>query len=69
MRYVLDASVAIAAIIRKEPGFALASARLARALAGEDQLVVPVTFGIEVASAMGRAGLAEIEVLAFLDAL
>jgi predicted nucleic acid-binding protein len=68
-RYVLDASVAIAANRPKEPAFARSSVRLARALAGEDELVLPVTFGIEVAGAMGRAGLPAADVRTFLDAL
>ena len=68
-RYVLDASVAIAATRPKEPAFAVASARLARALSGADELVVPATFAIEVAGVLGRAGLPEADIRAFLDAL
>ena len=69
MRYVLDASVAIAACRPREPAFARASARVARALVGDDELVLPATFGIAVAGAMARAGVAEADVRGLLDVL
>jgi predicted nucleic acid-binding protein len=56
MRLVLDASVAIAATRPNEPSFAAARARINRALRGEDELVLPALFGIEVAGALSRVG-------------
>lgn len=59
MRLVLDASVAIAAARTNEPSAAAARARVGRALRGQDELVVPSLFGIEVAGALARHGEAE----------
>ncbi len=58
MIYVLDASVAVAAVRSSEPGHAPSRARLLRLLQGEDEVVVPVLFDIEVISALVRAGVA-----------
>jgi predicted nucleic acid-binding protein len=52
--YVLDASVAVAAVRRSEPSHAAARARLARLLAGADDIVVPALFDVEVTSALVR---------------
>jgi predicted nucleic acid-binding protein len=56
MRLVLDASVVIAATRGSEPSFQAARQRVNRALRGDDELVVPALFGIEVAGALARAG-------------
>lgn len=52
--YVLDASVAVAAVRPKEASYAAASARLAALLAGADDIVVPAIFDAEVTSALVR---------------
>lgn len=59
MRYVLDASVAVAAARPQEPSYVAAFARVSRVLAGLDEIVVPAIFQIEVASALSRTGFAE----------
>jgi predicted nucleic acid-binding protein len=56
MRLVLDASVAIAASRTHEPSSAAARARVGRALRRQDELVVPVLFGMEIAGALSRHG-------------
>jgi len=54
--YVLDASVAVAAVRPREPSHAAARARLASLLAGQDDIVVPAIFDPEVTSALVRGG-------------
>lgn len=54
--YVLDASVAVAAVRPGEPSHRAARARLASLLAGADAIVVPVIFDIEVTSTLVRGG-------------
>jgi predicted nucleic acid-binding protein len=54
LRYVLDASVAVAAARPQEPSYAAAFERVSRVLAGIDAIVVPALFRIEVASALAR---------------
>ena len=63
MRYVLDASIAVAAVRPSEPAYAAARKRIASVLAGTDEIVVPAIFTIEVAASLARAGwpMAEIE--------
>lgn len=56
--YVLDASVAVAAVRPGEPSHQAARARLASLLTGVDSIVVPAIFDIEVTSALIRAGAA-----------
>ena len=56
MRYVLDASVAVAAAHPSESTHAAALARVMRVMHGLDELVVPVIFAIEVAAALSRTG-------------
>lgn len=68
MIYVLDASVAVAAVRSSEPGHAASRARLARLLRGLDEVVVPALFDIEVASALVRAGVSPHHVATYLDA-
>ncbi len=57
--YVLDASVAVAAVRPGEPSHLAARARLAALLAGVDTVVVPMIFDIEVTSTLvrGRASI------------
>jgi predicted nucleic acid-binding protein len=52
--YVLDASVAVAAVRPGEPSHRPSRARLASLLAGLDEIVVPAIFDIEVTSALVR---------------
>jgi predicted nucleic acid-binding protein len=53
--YVLDASVAVAAVRPSEPSHRAARARLAALLTGTDAIVVPAIFDVEVTSALVRA--------------
>ena len=69
MRLVLDASVAIAAARGSEPSFHSARARINRALRGDDELVIPALFGVEVAGALARAGEAESKILNLVERL
>jgi predicted nucleic acid-binding protein len=69
MRLVLDASVAIASLRPKEPGYKAARARLRRLAGGEDVAVVPSLFVPEVAGALARLGFAAASIDAFLAAL
>lgn len=59
MRLVLDASVAIASMRAAEPHHVAARARVERALRGDDELVEPAVFGVEVAGALARRGTPE----------
>lgn len=52
--YVLDASVAVAAVRPGEPSHRAARARLAALLTGADAIVVPAIFDVEVTSALVR---------------
>ena len=54
--YVLDASVAVAAVRTGEPSHVAARARVASLLAGRDDVVVPAIFDAEVTSALVRGG-------------
>ena len=56
--YVLDASVAVAAVRPGEPFHRAARRRLAALLAGLDTIVVPAIFDIEVTSALVRGAAA-----------
>jgi predicted nucleic acid-binding protein len=67
MRYVLDASVAVAALRRKEPGHAAARRRCMPLFAGVDEIVVPATFDIEVSAALVRRGAAAATVARVLE--
>ena len=58
MTYVLDASVAIAALRGGEPGHREALRRCMPLFAGRDQIVVPAIFDVEVTSALVRRGIA-----------
>lgn len=69
MRYVLDASVAVAAARPREPSYAAACARVTRVLAGLDEIVVPALFRIEVASTLSRTGFDPTRVRAHVEHL
>ena len=69
MKLVLDASVAVAAARSGEPSHASSRKRVSRVLAGEDQIIVPALFPIEVAAALARAGEAPSAVRDYVDAL
>ena len=65
MRYVLDASVAVAALRRTEPFHAEALQRCMPLFAGRDEIIVPAIFDVEVASALLRRGTAPATVRSF----
>ena len=65
--YVLDASVAVAAVRPGEPSHRAARARLASLLAGLDSIVVPAIFDVEVTSALVRRGAAIATVQEYLE--
>ena len=69
MRYVLDASVAVAAARPAEPGHAASLARTSRVLAGEDEIVVPAIFPVEIASALVRGGVAAVAIETYIASL
>lgn len=52
--YVLDASVAVAAVRPSEPHHRAARARLAAILTGADAIVVPAIFDVEVTASLVR---------------
>jgi predicted nucleic acid-binding protein len=68
MRYVLDASVAVASLRPNEPLHAAAVAFLSPLLKGDDAIVVPAIFRIEVASALARAMFTPAQVARFIGA-
>lgn len=65
MRYVLDASVAVAALRNTEPFHAEALRRCMPLFAGRDEIVVPAIFDVEVTSALLRRGTAPATVRSF----
>ena len=67
MRYVLDASVAVAAVRPSEPHHRAARIRLAALFTGQDQIVVPAIFDAEVTSALVRGGAPPELAAAYLD--
>ena len=69
MKIVLDASVAVAAQRRDDPAFAEAGRWLRRILSGQDELIVPTIFQIEVTSALTRAGTGKKTIDAYVDRL
>lgn len=69
MRYVLDASVAVAAARPSEPTHAHARRRLDRLLRADDEMVVPAIFQIEVAAALARVGVPAMEVTSYVERL
>ncbi len=69
MTFVLDASVAIAAARKSEPAHARARAVVDRVLRGDETIVVPAIFGIEVVAGLTRRGHDREASEAFADAL
>jgi predicted nucleic acid-binding protein len=69
MRLVLDASVAVAAARAREPSHAAARARVAGVLRGEDELVLPTLFSVEVTAALARVDEPVPAIRAYVDAL
>ena len=67
MRYVLDASVAVAALRANKPFHADALRRCLPLFAGRDEVVVPALFDVEVASALVGRGVAPASVDRFFD--
>jgi predicted nucleic acid-binding protein len=66
MKYVLDASVAVAALRSTEPWHAAALRRCMPLFAGDDDIVVPALFDIEVLAALARRGIDTTRVSGFL---
>jgi predicted nucleic acid-binding protein len=56
LRYVLDASVAVAALRKMEPFHAESLRRCMPLFRGEDEISVPAIFDLEVTSALARRG-------------
>lgn len=56
MTIVLDASIAVAAARPREPSHRAARIRVERILQGDDDIVVPTLFSIEVAASLARVG-------------
>ena len=69
MTFVLDASVAIAAARSVEVAHARARVVVERVLRGEETIVVPAIFGIEVVAGLARRGHAVAAAEAYVDAL
>jgi len=67
MTYVLDASVAVAAMRDHEPFHAAALARCLPVFAGREDIVVPAIFDVEVTSALVRRGAEPARVAELLD--
>lgn len=67
MKYVLDASVAVAALRDTEPSHSAALKHCLPLFGGRDSIVVPVLFDIEVASALVRRGIASDSVTRFFE--
>ena len=67
MTYVLDASVAVAALRDDEPGHRAAVRRCSPLFAGQDEIVVPAIFDLEVTSALVRRGIATDRLTEFFD--
>lgn len=66
MKYVLDASVAVAALRSTEPSHAAALRRCLPLFSGRDEIVVPAIFDIEVTAALTRRGIEPAKVAEFL---
>jgi predicted nucleic acid-binding protein len=69
MKYVLDASIAVAAARANEPLHKVARAKLELIEQGVDSIVVPALFEVEVAASLARRGLPTADVNFYVDAL
>jgi predicted nucleic acid-binding protein len=67
MRYVLDASVVVAAVRPSEPHHLAARARLLSLFTGQDEVVIPAIFDAEVTSALVRGGAPPTICAAYID--
>jgi predicted nucleic acid-binding protein len=67
MKYVLDASVAVAALRNGEPGHVDALRRCLPLFAGRDHATVPAIFDLEVVAALVRRGADPARVTAFFE--
>ena len=67
MKYVLDASVAVAALRNNEPFHTDALRRCMSLFSGKDEIVVPAIFDVEVVSALVRRGVAPARVALFFE--
>ncbi len=67
MKYVLDASVAVAAMRKHEPSHASALRFCMPLFAGRDEIVVPAIFDVEIVSALVRRGAEPKRIAALLD--
>lgn len=67
MRYVLDASVAVAALRKTEPLHGDALRRCMPLFSGRDWIVVPVIFDLEVVGALARRGSAMPAIARFFE--
>jgi len=56
LKLILDASVVVASERPKEPGHARSRAQVDRVLRGDDEIVVPAIFGVEIVAALARRG-------------
>jgi predicted nucleic acid-binding protein len=56
LKLVLDASVVVASERASEPGHARSRALVDRILRGDDEIVVPAIFGIEIIAGLARRG-------------
>jgi predicted nucleic acid-binding protein len=66
VKYVLDASVAVAALRTSEPSHAAALRRCMPLFAGRDEIVVPAIFELEVTAALTRRGVEYKRIAEFL---
>lgn len=66
MKYVLEASVAVAALRSSEPSHAVALRRCMPLFAGRDEIVVPAIFELEVTAALTRRGVESKRIAGFL---
>lgn len=67
MRYVLDASVAVAALRKTEPMHKEAFRRCAALFSGDDEIIVPAIFDLEVIAALVRRGSEMTRVIQFFE--
>lgn len=69
MRYVLDASIAVAGAIPTEPLHRAARATVDLVIRATDSIVVPAIFQVEVTSALARRGLTAANIAAYVAGL
>ena len=67
MKYVLDASVAVAALRSSEPSHAAALSRCMPLFGGRDEIVVRAIFDLEITAALMRRGVEGKKIAGFLS--